>query len=121
MRAIYALNEVDIYHLQEVMQSAKEIGFVTINVFDSGDSYIALNGSHRLEAAAALQLPVILECMNEDDVMEHDIDGLAVHLYNELDLDELTTTASVAQILGFINSCGNVYTDEEVFGGVKIV
>lgn len=121
MRSIYALNEVDEQHLVEVMEVAKQVGSVTINVYDNGDSYTALNGSHRLEAALRLQLPVILERMSEDDVLTHDIDGLSEHLYHELYLDEPKNTATVLQIIEFISSSGKVYSDEEAFVSVTIV
>jgi len=75
---IVTMHEVIEAKMAEVMEVAKAIGSVTINVYDSGDMIYALEGVHRTEAAKRLELPLILNRLEWDEVVYtdcEDVDG----------------------------------------------
>lgn len=71
---IQAINKCDPAHLLEVIEEMNVLGAPTIRVFNTGDSYLALEGSHRLAAAEALELTPVFVELSEDDEMVSDID-----------------------------------------------
>lgn len=73
MTTIYAIHDIDHEKLETVIAEMRELGAPTIKVVDCGDHYMALEGSHRLAAAAALELTPELEVYQQDDEIE--IDG----------------------------------------------
>lgn len=75
---ISAINKTDADHLVEVIEEMKVLGAPVIRVYDNGDEIVALEGSHRLAAAAALEMTTVIVRMDEDEEMETDLD-----LYDE--------------------------------------
>ncbi len=73
---IQAINPVDEEHLAEVMGVAAKIGKVELNAYFTSEEYYLLEGSHRIEAALRLQLPVILRLREWDDQIECDINDM---------------------------------------------
>lgn len=71
---ISAINKTEASHLLEVIEEMKVLGAPVIRVYDNGDEIIALEGSHRLAAAAALDLTPVIVRMDEADEMETDLD-----------------------------------------------
>lgn len=71
---ISAINKTDKIHLAEVIEEMKVLGAPVIRVYDNGDEIVALEGSHRLAAAAALDLTPVIVRMDEADKMETDLD-----------------------------------------------
>lgn len=73
MQTVYIINKTQEEHLARVKAEMMKLGAPTIRVYNTGDCYIALEGSHRIVAAAELGLtPEWIE-MDENDEMEHDI------------------------------------------------
>lgn len=100
---IVTINEVDEQHMIGIMNYAAKIGSVKIKVYDSGDMIYALEGSHRVEAAKRLSLPLILIPMEWEDEMETDYDGEV-------------RTASVSEIFNYaydnmLKHSGGVYSE----------
>lgn len=71
---IVTLNKVDEKHLAEVIKIAKEIGHVKVRAYYDGEIYYCMEGSHRVEAAKRLGIPLILEEIGWDDEMETDVE-----------------------------------------------
>lgn len=71
---ISAINLTDKIHLAEVIEEMKALGAPVIRVYDNGDEIVALEGSHRLAAAAALDPTPVIVRVNEADEMETDLD-----------------------------------------------
>ena len=59
--ALDAMHRVDIEHLAEVIEAMRTLGAPTIRAIDVGDRLLAIEGTHRLEAAARLGLTPIIE------------------------------------------------------------
>ncbi|MGK2287275.1 ParB N-terminal domain-containing protein [Pedomonas sp. V897] len=67
---IYAIHGCDAEHLEEVKAQMKALGAPVIRVVDCGDYYQALEGSHRLAAAAELGLEPELAIYGQDDEID---------------------------------------------------
>lgn len=75
--AIYTMHDVDQEKLESVMVEMKRLGPPIIRACWQGDHYCALEGTHRVEAARILGMPVIIQAMDEDDEFEnHDLQDL---------------------------------------------
>lgn len=71
---VVAINEIDREHLEAVIESMRTQGAPTIRAWWSGEQYYALEGSHRLAAAAALGLtPAVIE-LDADAPVDWDCD-----------------------------------------------
>lgn len=78
MQTIYTINTPEAAHLAAIKAEMTTLGSPTIRAFWNGDAWLAIEGSHRIAAAAALGLPVIIDEVDEDDAAEgHDIQDLA--------------------------------------------
>lgn len=64
---IFAIHAPASDKLKEVIAEMKQMGAPTIEVVDCGDHYMALEGSHRIAAAAALELTPELVIYDQDD------------------------------------------------------
>jgi hypothetical protein len=73
---VYTPNKPSQEHLNEVIELMKGMGSPTIRCVNYDSALIALEGSHRLEAARQLGIDVNVEIMDEDEMMEHDHEGL---------------------------------------------
>lgn len=72
---IYAIHAPKPEKLSQVIEQMRVLGAPTIRVVNCGDHFMALEGSHRLAAAAELGLEPILTVYEQDeilDVTEHD-------------------------------------------------
>lgn len=70
MTTIYAIHAADDDKLTGIVAEMKTLGAPTIKVVDCGGHYRALEGSHRLAAAASLGLTPVLEIFEQDDLIE---------------------------------------------------
>lgn len=73
MTTIYAIHGADPERLQGIISEMRELGAPTIKAVDCGDHLQALEGSHRLAAAAALGIVPNFEITSQDE--EIDISG----------------------------------------------
>lgn len=74
MTMIILPNAIDPSHLAEVRAAMEQLGAPTIRAIDAGDHLIAIEGSHRIQAAHDLGLAVNVEIVDEDG--EIDLDTL---------------------------------------------
>lgn len=70
MQTVYAIHGACEEKLAGVIEEMKTLGAPTIRVINCGDYYMALEGSHRLAAAAALGLTPDLTVYEQDDEIE---------------------------------------------------
>ncbi|WBV42706.1 hypothetical protein [Pseudoroseomonas cervicalis] len=70
MFTIYAIHAPTADRLEDVKAEMAQLGAPTIEVVDCGDHYRALEGSHRLAAAAALGLVPELVIHEQDDMLD---------------------------------------------------
>ena len=91
---IHGINET---YLAAVMATMRTLGAPTVRVVDCGDHYVAVEGTHRIEAAARLGLAPVLDVLEQDTLVQAD----------SLDLDWL--------------QAGESYTAGEIAGEVYTV
>ena len=73
MTKIYAIHAPKKAKLEAVIAEMRLLGAPTIRAIDCGDYLMALEGSHRLAAAADLELTPVFEIIEQDE--EIDISG----------------------------------------------
>ncbi len=101
MTTVYAIHDTDAAHLEEVIAEMRKMGAPTIRVVDCGDFFMALEGSHRLAAAAALGLTPELIVYEQGDVV--DLSDLDIDTHN-LNLGETYTAGELAgELIGMHN------------------
>jgi hypothetical protein len=66
------IHGVDIAKLATVKAEMSDRGIATIRVVDCGDYYQALEGTHRIAAAAALGMPLDLTVLAQDALVDAD-------------------------------------------------
>ena len=93
---IYSINQIDENKMTDIMAIAASVGSVTLRGYYTGDAVMLIEGSHRIEAAKRLQIPVNIELIDIDDP-DAIIDGL------DIDRQDSMTVAELTEILG-INS-----------------
>ena len=59
--ALDAMHGLDAKHLRKVIEAMRTLGAPAIRAIDVGDRLLAIEGTHRLEAAARLGLTPIIE------------------------------------------------------------
>lgn len=67
---VYAIHAPMADHLAKVLADMRAMGAPRIEVVDCGDYYMALEGSHRLAAAAALGVNPEFVVRDQDDMMD---------------------------------------------------
>lgn len=67
---IYAIHAPEAGKLAQVIEEMRALGAPTIRVVDCGDYYMALEGSHRLAAAAELGLSPALTIYEQGDILD---------------------------------------------------
>lgn len=67
---IYAIHAPKADKLATVVEQMRTLGAPTIRVVACGDYYMALEGSHRLAAAAELGLQPVLQVYEQDDEID---------------------------------------------------
>jgi hypothetical protein len=69
---IVTIHRPDEAHLAEVVEVARKIGRVEVNVYYNGEIAYCLEGVHRVEAAKRLGIPLTLKQREWDEVVETD-------------------------------------------------
>jgi len=69
---IVTIHQYNEQHLAEVMEVARKIGKVEINVYYDGEMAYCLEGVHRVEAAKRLGIPLILKNREWYEIIETD-------------------------------------------------
>jgi len=69
---IYTIHRPIPDHLDEVVGEMRRMGSPTIRVVDCSDFLVAIEGCHRIEAARILGIPVNLDILAQDDLVEAD-------------------------------------------------
>lgn len=77
-------------HLEAVQRAMSERGAPTIRAWWDGEKWIALEGSHRLAAAHALDLTPDIEAMDLDETMDHDFQDIEPNATVQVLVDYLT-------------------------------
>ena len=94
-------------HVEAVMAEMRTLGAPRIRVVDCGDYYMALEGTHRLEAACRLGIAPDLIVLAQDDLIKAD----------SLDLDCLQAgeTYTAGEIAGELygNGCGAYHIEDD--------
>lgn len=72
MQTLYTIHTTDADKLQEVIAEMRRLGSPTIRAVDCGDYLMALQGTHRIAAAAALDMPLNLILLEQGDFVEAD-------------------------------------------------
>lgn len=85
---LYAIHKTDESKVLAVMAEMETLGAPTIRVVDCGDNYQAIEGCHRIEAAARLGLALNLEILDADEMISA----------ASLDLEDLRDDATAGEI-----------------------
>lgn len=72
MSTLYTIHATDPTKLREVITEMQCLGTPTIRVVNCSDFLMALEGTHRVEAAAQLGLPINLVVLEQDELVEAD-------------------------------------------------
>lgn len=72
VKTLYTIHAVDADKLQGVIAEMRTLGAPKIRVVDCSDYYIALEGTHRLAACAALGIAPELDVLTQDDLIDAD-------------------------------------------------
>lgn len=72
MTTLYTIHAVDQDKLAGVIEEMKVKGSPSIRVVDCGDYLMAIEGVHRIAAAAQLGVSLDLEYLDQDDLIEAD-------------------------------------------------
>jgi len=81
MEVYLAHNHYDKAHLEEVKAVMLKMGAPTIRVIDMGEGlYAAIEGCHRLRAAAALDITPNFDVLDYDEVADLDVTNKALGL-----------------------------------------
>jgi hypothetical protein len=70
MALVTAINHIDADHLAEVIAEMQTMGAPMIRCVETGYGLVAIEGSHRLAAAAALGLTPTLVLIDADEIVE---------------------------------------------------
>lgn len=69
---LYTVHGHNEQHVLAVMDEMRTLGAPKIRVVDCGDHYVAIEGVHRLEAAARLGIAPNLDVLDQNDLIEAD-------------------------------------------------
>jgi hypothetical protein len=99
IQSLYLIHAIEPAKLAAVKAEMIERGAPTIRVVDCGDHYIAIEGCHRLMAAAELGIAPALMVLAQDDPVEAD----------SLDIDYFTAgeTYTAGEIAGELHGSHN--------------
>lgn len=84
MKTILTAHETDKDKLATVTAEMETMGAPTIRAYWDGEKYIALEGTHRIAAAAALGLDVEIDECELDDEITHDVYDCPTQLVSDL-------------------------------------
>ena len=85
-KTVITCNSVEAEHLAQVIAEMRKLGAPTVRVVDCGDHWFALEGTHRLHAAAELGLTPDFVVLAQDSLVDAD----------SLDWDDLRSGSSYA-------------------------
>lgn len=111
MQTLFTIHAVNESKLQNVIAEMRVLGAPKIRVVDCGDYLMALEGTHRIAAAAALGIAPVLDILEQDELIDAD----------SLDWQDLrngeTYTAGELAAEAYSPSCGiyEVETDGTVY------
>lgn len=71
-KTVYTIHATTAEHLERVTEQMREMGAPEIRVVDCGDYWMALEGTHRLHAAAALGITPEFVVLDQDDLVDAD-------------------------------------------------
>jgi hypothetical protein len=106
MQTLYAIHAVDQDKLAEVVAEMRSLGAPKIRVVDCGDYLMALEGTHRLAACAALGLAPELDVLAQDEMVAadsldwQDLEAGEQYTAGELAGEVFSPSCGVYQILG---------------------
>lgn len=66
---LYTIHGHNEARVLQVMEEMRTMGAPTIRVVDCGDHYMAIEGTHRLEAAARLEVAPNLVVLEQDELV----------------------------------------------------
>lgn len=69
---IYTMHTIDADHLARVIDDMRTMGAPTIRVVDCTDYYVAIEGTHRMAACAALGVAPVLDVLAQDELVGAD-------------------------------------------------
>lgn len=100
--------------MNDILEQAKEYGEVTLRGYyeEKFEVFFLLEGSHRIEAAHLLGLPLMLVHCDLDDRVDVELPELAVEFDKETVFDR-DGFAQVRDLLGCINHSGRRYDELE--------
>jgi len=97
---IYTFHAIDQDHLARVTADMRALGAPTLRVVDCGDHYMTLEGHHRIAAAAALGLPVDLQVIDQDEIIDPEAYGI------DINSGEANATYTAGEIAGDLHHMG---------------
>lgn len=108
---IYMLNKIDETHMAEILPVASSIGSVELRGYSTGDAIVLVEGSHRIEAAKRLGLPVIINLLDTQDP-----DAIV----SGLDLDGDDYDRTMEYVMDYCGSSSDHYCSTEDFESITI-
>ena len=69
---VYTIHRPIPEHLENVILEMSKLGSPTVRVVDCEDYYQAIEGCHRIEAARILRIPVVMDILGQDALVEAD-------------------------------------------------
>lgn len=76
VQSLYLIHAIDPAKLAGIKAEMVNLGAPTVRVVDCGDHYMALEGCHRLTAAAELGIAPVLTVLAQDDMVDADSIGI---------------------------------------------
>jgi hypothetical protein len=107
IRTIHPTNNVQ---LARVVEEMKRLGAPTVQVLDCGDYFFAFEGTHRIEAARLLRLPVTLKIVAPEVVLDVKEMDIAVNF------DSPREMSAHEAVAGLHGACNGYYEVKE--GGI---
>ena len=99
IQSLYLIHAVEATKLAAVKAEMLRLGAPTVRVVDCGDHYMAIEGCHRLTAAADLGIAPVLVVLSQDDMI--DADSL------DIDAFQAGETYTAGEIAGELHGAHN--------------
>lgn len=106
MAKLITIHPINNAQLADVVEKMRALGSPTIRVVDSEESYIAIEGTHRIEAARLHSLPILLEVLSEDDLIKIADMDISIN-WDEVPTSPITLREVVCKLRG---ACNGEYT-----------
>ena len=96
--------------LAEVVQKMRVVGAPTIRVVDCADHYFAIEGTHRIEAARLMSIPVTLEVIRGSALL--DVRGMDIEInWTDVPTKAIAAKEVVAQLRAECNGDYQIFSD----------